>query len=106
MTIYVTHILLPWRCNEHNGASNYRRLDGLLNNLFRRNSKKTLKLHVTGICEGYSLVTSEFPSQRVSYAENVSIWWCHHHQYDVLAQKYMTLIEILLSYRIQPICQY
>ena len=22
--------------------------------------------------------TGEFPAQRASYAENVSIWWCHH----------------------------
>ena len=25
-------------------------------------------------------VTRKFPSQRVSNAENVSIWWCHHVQ--------------------------
>ena len=30
------------------------------------------------LCEGNSLVTSEFPSQRASNAENVSIWWYHH----------------------------
>ena len=22
--------------------------------------------------------TGEFPAQRASYAENISIWWCHH----------------------------
>ena len=32
---------------------------------------------VTGLCEGKSPVTGEFPSQRVSYAENVSIWRRH-----------------------------
>ena len=39
---------------------------------------KTLKLRVTGLCEGNSPVTSEFPAQRASNAENVSIWWRHH----------------------------
>ena len=45
---------------------------------FRRISKKTSKLHVTGLCEGNSPVTGEFPAQRASNAENVSIWWRHH----------------------------
>ena len=40
--------------------------------------KKTLKLHVTGLCESKSLVASEFPTQRASNTENVSIWWHHH----------------------------
>ena len=50
----------------------------LLNCLFRRRSKKTSKLPVTGLCEGNSPVTGEFPAQRASNAENVSIWWRHH----------------------------
>ena len=33
-----------WRHNDRDGGSNYRRLDGLLNRLFRRRSKKTSKL--------------------------------------------------------------
>ena len=35
--------------------------------------KKTSKLHVTGLCEGNSPVTGEFPAQRASNTENVSI---------------------------------
>ena len=46
---------------------------------FRRRSKKTSKLHVTGLCEGNSPVTGEFPAQRASNTENVSIW-CRHHE--------------------------
>ena len=46
--------------------------------LFRFRSKKTSKVHVTGLCEGNSPVTGEFPTQRASNAENVSIWWGHH----------------------------
>ena len=44
----------------------------------QRRSKKTSKLRVTGICEGNSSVTGEFPAQRASDAKNVSIWWRHH----------------------------
>ena len=43
-----------------------------------RGSKKTSKLRVIGLCEGDSPGTGEFPTQRASNAENVSIWWRHH----------------------------
>ena len=39
---------------------------------------KTYKLRVIGLCEGNSPMTGEFPSQRASNAESVSIWLCHH----------------------------
>ena len=32
----------------------------------------------TGLCEGNSPVNGDFPTQRASNAENVSIWWRHH----------------------------
>ena len=66
---------LQWRHIKHDGVSNHRRLDCLLNCLFRRRSKKTSKFRVTGLCEGNSPVSGEFPAQRASNAENVSIWW-------------------------------
>ena len=69
---------LQWRHNEHDGVSNHQPYDRLLNPLFRRRSEKTSKLRVTGLCVGNSLVTGEFPAQRASNAENVSIWWRHH----------------------------
>ena len=50
----------------------------LLNRWFRQRSKNTSKFRVTGLCEGNSPVTGEFPAQRVSNTENVSIWWRHH----------------------------
>ena len=59
-------------------VSNHLPHDCLLNPLFRRRSKKTSKLRVTGLCEGNPPVTGEFPAQRASNAENVSIWWRHH----------------------------
>ena len=69
---------LQWHHNEHNGISNHRHFSCLLNRLFRSRSRKTSKLRVTGLCVGNSPVTGEFPSQRASNVENVSIWWCHH----------------------------
>ena len=44
----------------------------------RCRSTKTSKLSVTGLCEGNSPVTGEFPTQRARNTENVSIWWSHH----------------------------
>ena len=70
--------LLRWRHNEHHDVSNNQPLGCLLNCLFRCRSKETSKLCVTGLCGGNSPVTGEFPAQRISNAENVSIWWRHH----------------------------
>ena len=69
---------LQWRHNERYGVSNHQQVDCLLNRLFKRRSKKTSKLRVTGLSEGNSLVTDEFPTQRASSAENASIWWRRH----------------------------
>ena len=69
---------LQWRHNGCDGISNHQPQDCLLNRLFRRRSKKTSKLRVTGLCVVYSPVTGEFPAQMASNAENVSIWWRHH----------------------------
>ena len=69
---------LQWRQNEHGGVSNHHPQDCLFNRLFRRRSKKTSKLRVTSLLCGNSPVTGEYPAQRASNAENVSIWWRHH----------------------------
>ena len=68
---------LQWRHNERDSVSNHQPHHCLFNCLFRRRSKKTLKLRVTGLCVWNSPGTSEFPAQMASYAENVSIWWRH-----------------------------
>ena len=68
---------LQWRHDERDGVWNHRRLDCLLNHLFRRRSQKTPKLRVTDLCEGNIPVTGEFPAQRASNAKNVSIWRRH-----------------------------
>ena len=45
---------LHWRHNDHDGVSNHQLHGCLLNRLFRRRSKKTSKLRVTGLCVGDS----------------------------------------------------
>ena len=71
---------LRWHHNEGDGISNHQPHDCLLKHLFRRRSKETSKLHITGICAGNSLLTGEFPIQKANNAENVSIWWRLHVQ--------------------------
>ena len=69
---------LHLRHNDHDGVSNHQPHDCLLIRLFRRRSKKTSKLRVTGLCAGNSPGTGEFPAQMASKAEKVSICWRHH----------------------------
>ena len=64
------HTTLQWRHNGHNGVSNHQPRECLLSRLLRHRSKKTSKLRVTGLCAGNSPVTSEFPAQKASNAEN------------------------------------
>ena len=94
---------LQWRHNGQDSVSNHQPHDCLFNRLFRRRSRKTSKLRVTGLCAGNSPWTSEFPAQRASYAENVSIWWRHHGEYiwkcHLLTDgRYLTIMHHMLSY--------
>ena len=88
---YATQQDMAWHRHPHNkhycdvimsatyGVSNHRRLDCLLNRLFRRRSKKKSKVCVTGLCsERNPPVTGGFHLQRANDAANVSISWCHH----------------------------
>ena len=74
----VANIILQWRHNELTGVSNRRSLECLLIRLLKGSLIKISKLCVTGLCEGNSPVTGEFPAQRASNMGNVSIWWRHH----------------------------
>ena len=60
-------LTLEWRHNGLDSVSNHQPHDCLLNRLFRRTSKKTSKLRVTGLCEKNSPGTG----QMASNAENV-----------------------------------
>ena len=88
---------LRWRHNDHAGVSNHQPPGCLLNRLFRRKSKKTSKLRVTGLCAGNSPGTGEFSAQMASYAENVSIWW-RHHDFAHILQDYTQTCNISRSF--------
>ena len=77
-------ITLQWFYDVRDGVSNHQPHQCLLNRLFRRRSKKTSKLRVTGPCTGNSPVTGEFPAQMTGNAENVSISWRHHDIIELL----------------------
>ena len=68
LSIYSLYTL-RWHHNEHDGVPNHRRLDCLLNRLFRCWSKKTPKLGVTLCWE--STGHRWFPSQRAGNMENI-----------------------------------
>ena len=68
-----THDSLLRRHDGHNSISNHQPYNRLLKSLFRCRSKKTSKLHVTGLCVGNPPVTGELPAQRTSNGANVSI---------------------------------
>ena len=72
---------LQWRHSDREAVPNHQPYDCLLNRLFRHRWKETSKLRVTGLCAGNSPVTGEFPAQRASNAESVSIWWRHRESY-------------------------
>ena len=71
-------ITLQWHHNECNGVSNHQPHDCLPNRLFRRRSKKTSKLRVTGLCAGNALVNSphKWPVTRKMFAfDHVIMIW-------------------------------
>ena len=86
--------------NQRHGITNHRRLNCLSNRMFRRRSNKTSKLRVTGLCEGNSPLTDEFPAQISCNAENVSISWRYH-----VFGEMMGANPKVLSKRSQCLCQ-
>ena len=86
---------LQWRHNGHSSVSNHQYYDCLHNRLFRRRSKQTSKLRVTGLCVGNSLGTGEFPAQMASNADNVSIWY--HHVTKVIGHTWVSHFRRPLS---------
>ena len=86
---------LQWRHNGRDNVSNPQLHDCLLNLLFRRRSKKTSKLRITGLCAGNSPGTGEFPAQMASYAEKcfhlMTSSWCFVNYFDrisILAERF------------------
>ena len=86
---------LQWHHNGNGrgGVSNHQLLDCALNHLFRRISNRTPNLRATGLCEGNSPVTGEFPAPKASNAEKsfhlmTSSWiWCRANLSIVLLRR-------------------
>ena len=98
------YLTLQWRYNGCDGVSNHQPHNCLLNRIFKRRSKKTSKLLVTGLYVGNSPETCEFPAQRASNAENVSIWWCHHVIFKWVAGTMITSSNGSIFHITDPLC--
>ena len=96
-----TKIPLHWRQNDYDAVSNHQPHDCLLNRVFKRRSKKTSKLRVTGLCAGNSPGPVNSPHKGASNAENVSIWWRHHD-----TAQCFTCADNLVHERMSQVCQW
>ena len=90
---------LQGRHNERDGVSNHQPHDYLLQRLFRRRSKTTTKLRVTGVCEWNSPVTGEYSTQKASNAANVSIWRRHRRRSCTLIASFHAIIVCIVRMR-------
>ena len=72
---------LRWRHNDHDGVSNHQPHGCLFNRLFRRRSKKTSKIRVTGLCAGNSPEPVNSPhkgpvTRKMFPFDDVIMWRC------------------------------
>ena len=85
--IMVRFTTLLWRHNGCDSVSNHQHHDCLFNRLFKRRSKKTSKLRVTGLCAGNSpgLVNSphKWPVTRKMFPFDDVIMKVHHYPNSV-----------------------
>ena len=108
----VPHHPLQWRHNDHDGVSNHQPHGCLLNRLFRRRSKKTSKLRVTGLCAGNSpgpvnsphkgLVTRKCfylmtSSCLANFKNHISLIICEMLWFDIGRIEWLTLIPTWIS---------
>ena len=83
---YQSAFSLHWRHNDHDGVTNHQPQGCLLNHLFRRRSKKTSKLRVTGLCVGISpgpcfhLMTSSCANK----GQKSNVTWGSRHAFDLV----------------------
>ena len=69
---------LHWRHNDHGGVSNHQPRGCLTQSFIQTQMKENIKAPRHWPLCGEFTGTGEFPAQRASNAENVSIWWRHH----------------------------
>ena len=90
---------LRWRHNECDDISNHRRLDCLLNRLFRRRSKKTLKTRHWPLW-GEFTGDQWIPRTKGQWRANVSIWWRHR------AKKYSSSVASSVWGNLLRLCRW
>ena len=73
-----TQTSLHWRHNDHDDVSKLQPHGCLLNRLFQTQIKENIKAPRHWPLYGEFTGPGEFPAQRASNTENVSIWWRHH----------------------------
>ena len=84
--------------NDHDGVSNHQPRGCLLNRLFRRRSKKTSKLRVTGLCAGNSPGPVNSPHKgsvtRKMFPFDDVIMQCSHRTFKESVVRYYTQVPI------------
>ena len=97
---------LQWRGNGRNGVSNRQPHDCLLNRLFRRRTKKTSKLRVTGLCAGIHRWPVKFPHKgpatRKCFYLMTSSWNSYNYNKTGQAKYLVYLLDILSLRLLQP----
>ena len=63
---WMANTSLQWRHNERHGVSNHHHFDCMFSGFVQVQIKENIK------------ASCQWPSQRASNSENVSIWWRHH----------------------------
>ena len=86
MTVSPSHSSLQWRHNERGGDLTHQPLDCLLNCLFRRRSKKTSRLRVTGFCDRWIRVT------KGQLRGKKSMWWHDNGSQSIV----MNMLKLML----------
>ena len=74
--VHVAVCTLQWRHNERHWVSNHRHFDCIL--IACSGADQRIHQHSALL----AFVTGEFPAQKASNAENVSIWWRHQAQLE------------------------
>ena len=69
---------LPWRHNDHDSVSKSPASRLFTQPFIQTQIKENIKAPRHWPLCGEVTGTGEFPAQRATYAENVSIWWRHH----------------------------
>ena len=102
-------VLMSATASQIIGVSNVQ-----LNRVFSRRSKKTSKLRVSGLCEGKSPVTDEFPAGKYFHFMTPSCgFWCFsslryhvisNHAIDGLVHNYSNGVTAVLHWALEIIC--